>query len=75
MGKVLGIRRMTLKEFRIYLRMQAQHYGSQKLFARHLGVNEAYLSDVIRGRRDPSEKLLLACGFRRTITYERISKE
>jgi hypothetical protein len=66
---------MTLEEFRSYLKSQSGQYGSQKLLARHLGVNDAYLSDVIRGRRDPSQKLLLACGFRRVITYEQIWKE
>lgn len=66
---------MTVEEFRAYLKTQACHWGTQKIYARHLGVNEAYLSDVIRGRRDPSEKLLLACGFRRVLTYEPIREE
>jgi hypothetical protein len=63
---------MTLEEFREYLKVRAHECGSQKILARHLGVNEAYLSDVIRGRRDPSCKLLKACGFRRVVTYEAI---
>jgi len=66
---------MTLEEFRRYLKSQAEQYGSQKVLARHLGANEGYLSDIIRGRREPSAKLLLACGFRRVITYERIRQE
>jgi DNA-binding transcriptional regulator YdaS (Cro superfamily) len=66
---------MSLEEFRTYLKTQACDWGSQKVLARHLGVNEAYLSDVIRGRRDPSERLLLACGLRRVVTYETIRKE
>jgi hypothetical protein len=68
-------RAMTLEEFRGYLKEKAHEYGSQKTLARHLGVNEAYLSDVIRGRRDPSHKLLWACGFQRVITYKPIRKE
>jgi transcriptional regulator with XRE-family HTH domain len=66
---------MKLEAFRAYLKEQAKKYGSQKTLARHLNVSEAYLSDVIRGRRDPSHKFLWACGFRRVITYEPIHKE
>jgi hypothetical protein len=66
---------MTLYEFQLYLKEQACQCGSQKTLARHLDVNEAYLSDVIRGRRDPSERLLTACGFRRVIRYQRLSDD
>ena len=66
---------MTPEEFREYLKEQSQKFGSQKAFARYCGVNEAFLSDVMRGRRDPSAKFLWALGFRRVVTYERIREE
>lgn len=66
---------MTAEEFRTYLKEQVKHFGSQRAFAKHCGVHEAFLSDIIRGRRDPGPKLLWALGFRRVITYVRIEEE
>jgi hypothetical protein len=62
---------MTPEEFLTYLRQQAQAHGSQKALAAHLRINPAWLSDILRGRRDPGQKLLEALGFRRVVSYER----
>lgn len=44
---------------------------SQKSLANELGVSEAYLSDVINGRRDAGDKLLKPLGIERVVTYKR----
>ena len=51
------------------LRQWAKQRGSQRTLARELGVSEAYLSDVINGRRDPGRKLLKALGLERVVDY------
>lgn len=63
---------MTPDEFLRHLRQLARTYGSQKALAEHCGVNPSWLSDILRGRRDPGQKLLTALGFRRVVTYERL---
>ena len=65
---------MTPEEFISYLKDQASVYGSQKAFARHCGVSESFLSDVLRGRREPGATLLECLGFQKVVTYERIAE-
>jgi hypothetical protein len=50
----------------------AQH-GSQRAFARAVGVSEQLLSDVLHARRDPNDELLRAIGFKRVVRYSRMS--
>lgn len=52
------------------LRQWAERLGSQRALAKHLGVSEPYLSDVIHGRRDPGPKLLKALGLDRVVSYQ-----
>ena len=51
------------------LRQWAKQRGSQRILAKELGVSEAYLSDVINGRRDSGRKLLKALGLERVVDY------
>ena len=51
------------------LRQSANQRGSQRALAKELGVSEAYLSDVINGRRDPGRKILKALGLERVVAY------
>jgi hypothetical protein len=39
--------------------------------ASELGVSSQYLSDVLRGARDPGPKILVALGLERVITYRK----
>lgn len=61
---------MTPTEFRINLRLILKQYDSQKQAAERWGVSEAYLSDVIRGRREPGELILNALHYKRVVSYE-----
>lgn len=44
--------------------------GTAKAAAESLGVSQQYLSDVIKGRRDPGAKLLSAMGLQSRVVYE-----
>ena len=63
---------MTKDQFAHWLRSQVKKHGSQKKLAEVIGVSPQYLGDILAGRREPGEKLLAGCGFRRIVTYERI---
>lgn len=41
--------------------------GSQRTYATRIGVSQAYLGDVLHGRRHPSERVLSALGLRRIV--------
>lgn len=46
--------------------------GSQKAFAKRIGLSESYLSDVLNRRRDISPRILKFLGLERVISYRRI---
>lgn len=46
--------------------------SSQVELARELGISASYLNDVLRGRREPGEKILKALKLRRVVSYERV---
>lgn len=56
------------------LTRMVQERGSQKAVAEALDISEQYLSDVLRDRREPGEKLLDALGVERVVTYRRKGK-
>lgn len=41
--------------------------GSQKKFAERYDISEQYVSDVLRGRREPGEKILEVLGYERVV--------
>jgi hypothetical protein len=45
------------------LRAQIQDAGSQSAWARRAKVSKAYVSDVLKGRRDPGPSILRALGY------------
>lgn len=42
-------------------------YPTQAAAAKALGITPAYLSDLVNGRRDLSDKMLTKLGLRRTV--------
>ena len=42
-------------------------FETQKVAAKALGVTPAYLSDLVNGRRDLSEKILRKLGLKRAV--------
>jgi len=53
------------------LRAACAASGSQKAWAAQAGVSQAYVNDVIRGRREPGDSILGPLGIERVITYRR----
>lgn len=45
--------------------------GSQKFAAKSLGVSEQFLSDVLRCKREVSEKLASKLGYRRSVRFRK----
>lgn len=54
---------LTTTELLEVLALRVKAAGSQRRFAEEVGVSQAYLCDVIRGRREPGPKLAAALGF------------
>jgi transcriptional regulator with XRE-family HTH domain len=54
------------------LRRACAKAGSQRAWARQHGVSVAYVSDVLRGRRDPGKSILAEIGkfgLLKSVTY------
>lgn len=45
--------------------------GNQVSFARANDISTAYVNDVVRGRKEPGDKILSALGLERVITYRK----
>jgi len=39
--------------------------GSQRAYARSIGVSQAYVGDILAGNRQPGDRVLAALGLRR----------
>lgn len=56
---------LTYDDIRARLSAAVRDLGSQKALAEKAGVSQTYLCDVLRGRREPGERLLAAIDLRR----------
>lgn len=63
---------MTLPQLIIELEHLVNRCGSQKALAERLNVSQAYLSDVLSGRREPGDKILAPLGLTRVVTYQKM---
>ena len=45
--------------------------GSQRNLAKKLGISPMFVCDVLKGRRDPGEKMLKAMGYERKVSIRR----
>lgn len=43
--------------------------GSQAAYAEQLGISPQYLCDVLYGRREPGDKMLIGMGLQRIVKY------
>ena len=64
------MKKLTQEEFLGLIRDDADAEGSQKALAAKLDVSEAYLSDVLRGRRSAGNKILSRYNLRAVTSYE-----
>jgi hypothetical protein len=61
---------MTLDEVIALLRAECEKAGGQAAWAKAHRVSPAYVGDVIRGRRDPGDGILLPLGVEKCVTYQ-----
>lgn len=69
------MRQLSEEEFLNLIRDDVQAQGSQKALAAAMDVSEAYLSDVLRGRRSAGGKILSRYRLRAVTNYVRAEKE
>ena len=67
---------MGKEELIVYLQsvIDRVYDGSQASFAERNGLSKAYVNDVLRGRRDPGQKILDVFGLERVVSY-RVKQE
>ncbi len=63
------MKKLTQEEFLGLIRDDVGAEGSQKALASKLEVSEAYLSDVLRGRRSAGNKILSRYNLRAVTSY------
>lgn len=69
------MKQLTQEEFLNLIRGDVETEGSQKALAAKLNVSEAYLSDVLRGRRSAGGKILSRYRMRAVTNYILAEKE
>lgn len=62
---------ITTEQFREVLRARTRLDGSQKATARKFRIPESYLSDILRGNREPSESVAKLLGYERGVVFWR----
>jgi len=62
---------MTPDSVRAVIRRACLTAGSQKAWAKLHHVNEAFLSQVLRGEREPSPAILDPLGMERVVIYRK----
>lgn len=64
---------MTADQVRALLARKCREAGSQRAWAKAIGVTPPYVHDVLLGRREPGPAILRALGLERvvTVTYRR----
>ena len=65
---------MTTAHVLARLRREVRLAGSQMALARRIGVSVSYLSDVLRRRRQPGDKILAPLGLARRASYQPTKK-
>lgn len=64
MKKIINGRQEVLTALRIFIKKN----GSGRKAAELIGEHENRLSDIVRGRRNPSKKVLLALGYEEVVS-------
>lgn len=70
MDTEIMVRQLGADEVRARLKAMAAQLGSQKALAARAEISDAYLSDVINGRRDPTDAVCRVVGLKRKVVYE-----
>ena len=65
---------ITQAELIALLREQAPP-GKQEQWSNDHDIQPSYVSDVLRGRRDPGKSILAALGYERVVLYQKVDKQ
>lgn len=60
----------TEKEILDHIKEHVRQFGSQKEFAKRCGISQQFLSDILHGRREISDKILKFLHIERKVIYE-----
>ncbi len=60
---------MTEEQVRELLRVAIRRWSTMKAFAEHHGLSPQYVTDVMKGRREPDSKICHAIGVERVVVY------
>lgn len=63
---------ITHDELVALIRAAVKEAGSQRALARQWSVAPAYVTDLLRGLRDPGPKILEAMGYERVVLYRKL---
>lgn len=63
---------LTKEDIMKHLVQAVTDAGTKKAFAEQSHLSQAFVGDVLNGRREPSDKILKALGYRRVTLYERV---
>ncbi len=53
-----------------FIKVIREALGSQRAFAKQIGVTQAYVCDILHGRREVSENFAAKCGFTKTVQFQ-----
>ena len=62
---------ITQEEILEIIRDMAKKWDTQKELAEHLGISNAYMSDILAGIRPVSDGVARRLGYRRIVKYTR----
>lgn len=57
------------------LKQRVRKCGSQKTFALTHGISQQYLTDLLKRRRMPGQKILQVLGYEPVVMYKKIYQE
>lgn len=61
---------MSAGDVRDLLRDACDKAGDQKSFSEKTGISQQYISDVLKGKREPGQAILTALGLERVVSYQ-----
>ena len=51
---------------------EIEKHGNQKKTAKALGISQQFLTDVLKGRRSPGDRLLRALGMEKRVEFVKV---
>lgn len=62
-------KQLTQDDVIFLLRKRIAEVGNQKIYAERIGASSTYVSDVLKKKREPGEKILEALGLEKITVY------